>query len=194
MSTDSDTIAGESVDLLSQLIRNQCVNDGTADSGFESRSVDADRAVPRRHRPRPRALRGATRTREPRRADRRQRPDRADAAAHGPHRRRAREPRRLAARSVRRRARRRRDLGPRRGRHVEPHRHDGGRVPRTSPRSGFTPRGTLVVSRGRRRGEPRHLGRGASARARARRGDGRLRRHRGRRLPAPARARARGCP
>ena len=47
MSTETDTIAGDSVDLLSQLIRNQCVNDGTPDSGFESRSVDAARAVPR---------------------------------------------------------------------------------------------------------------------------------------------------
>ncbi len=41
MTPGTKTIAGDSVDLLSQLIRNQCVNDGTADSGFESRSVDA---------------------------------------------------------------------------------------------------------------------------------------------------------
>ena len=33
-------IANESVDLLAQLIRNECVNDGTPESGFESRSVD----------------------------------------------------------------------------------------------------------------------------------------------------------
>jgi acetylornithine deacetylase/succinyl-diaminopimelate desuccinylase-like protein len=33
-------IADESVALLSQLIRNQCVNDGDDDSGFESRSAD----------------------------------------------------------------------------------------------------------------------------------------------------------
>ena len=39
--TPTDTeIANESVDLLSQLIRNECVNDGTPESGFESRSVD----------------------------------------------------------------------------------------------------------------------------------------------------------
>jgi acetylornithine deacetylase/succinyl-diaminopimelate desuccinylase-like protein len=39
--TPTDTaIADESVELLSQLIRNQCVNDGDADSGFESRSAD----------------------------------------------------------------------------------------------------------------------------------------------------------
>jgi acetylornithine deacetylase/succinyl-diaminopimelate desuccinylase-like protein len=36
-----EAIAAESVELLSQLIRNQCVNDGDADSGFESRSADA---------------------------------------------------------------------------------------------------------------------------------------------------------
>src|SRR5437016_2731540 len=33
-------VANESVDLLSQLIRNECVNDGTPESGHESRSVD----------------------------------------------------------------------------------------------------------------------------------------------------------
>jgi len=38
--SDEATIADESVDLLSQLIRNQCVNDGDDDSGFESRSAD----------------------------------------------------------------------------------------------------------------------------------------------------------
>ena len=38
--TSEATIADESVDLLSRLIRNQCVNDGNADSGFESRSAD----------------------------------------------------------------------------------------------------------------------------------------------------------
>jgi acetylornithine deacetylase/succinyl-diaminopimelate desuccinylase-like protein len=39
--TATDTeLANESVDLLSQLIRNACVNDGTPESGFESRSAD----------------------------------------------------------------------------------------------------------------------------------------------------------
>ncbi len=37
--TDPD-IAHESVDLLAHLIRNECVNDGTPESGFESRSTD----------------------------------------------------------------------------------------------------------------------------------------------------------
>jgi acetylornithine deacetylase/succinyl-diaminopimelate desuccinylase-like protein len=39
--TQTDTaVANESVDLLAHLIRNECVNDGTAESGFESRSAD----------------------------------------------------------------------------------------------------------------------------------------------------------
>lgn len=40
MTADDAAIAAESADLLAHLIRNECVNDGTADSGFESRSVD----------------------------------------------------------------------------------------------------------------------------------------------------------
>jgi acetylornithine deacetylase/succinyl-diaminopimelate desuccinylase-like protein len=41
MTATDEAIGAESVELLSQLIRNQCVNDGDADSGFESRSADA---------------------------------------------------------------------------------------------------------------------------------------------------------
>jgi len=37
--TDPD-VARESADLLAHLIRNECVNDGTPESGFESRSAD----------------------------------------------------------------------------------------------------------------------------------------------------------
>jgi acetylornithine deacetylase/succinyl-diaminopimelate desuccinylase-like protein len=37
---DDSAVAEESVDLLAHLIRNECVNDGTAESGFESRSAD----------------------------------------------------------------------------------------------------------------------------------------------------------
>ena len=37
---DDGAVANESVDLLAHLIRNECVNDGTAESGFESRSAD----------------------------------------------------------------------------------------------------------------------------------------------------------
>ncbi len=40
MIADDATIAKESSDLLAHLIRNACVNDGTPESGFESRSTD----------------------------------------------------------------------------------------------------------------------------------------------------------
>ena len=33
-------LTGETVELLQTLIRNQCVNDGTAESGFETRNAD----------------------------------------------------------------------------------------------------------------------------------------------------------
>ena len=35
-----DDVTAEVTDLLQQLIRNACVNDGTASSGHEARSVD----------------------------------------------------------------------------------------------------------------------------------------------------------
>jgi acetylornithine deacetylase/succinyl-diaminopimelate desuccinylase-like protein len=38
--SDEATIADESVALLTQLIRNRCVNDGDPDSGFEARNAD----------------------------------------------------------------------------------------------------------------------------------------------------------
>jgi acetylornithine deacetylase/succinyl-diaminopimelate desuccinylase-like protein len=40
MTADDATIAKESSDLLAHLIRNACVNDGTPESGYESRSTD----------------------------------------------------------------------------------------------------------------------------------------------------------
>ena len=40
MSADDTAIANESSDLLAHLIRNACVNDGTPESGYESRSTD----------------------------------------------------------------------------------------------------------------------------------------------------------
>jgi len=40
MTLAPDKIADESADLLAHLIRNACVNDGTPESGFESRSAD----------------------------------------------------------------------------------------------------------------------------------------------------------
>ena len=36
----SDALTAETVELLQQLIRNRCVNDGTAESGFETRNAD----------------------------------------------------------------------------------------------------------------------------------------------------------
>ena len=38
--TAESTIASDSLELLTQLIRNRCVNDGDPDSGFESRSAE----------------------------------------------------------------------------------------------------------------------------------------------------------
>ena len=111
-------------------------------------------------------------------------PDRADAAAHGPHRRRAREPRRLAPRPVRRRAHRRRGVGPRRGRHAQPHRVDGGRHEAPRPRR-VPPARHARVPRGRRRGGARLARRRAPRGARGRRGAGRLRDHRVGRHPDP---------
>jgi acetylornithine deacetylase/succinyl-diaminopimelate desuccinylase-like protein len=40
MTLTDPELARESTDLLAHLIRNECVNDGTAESGFESRSAD----------------------------------------------------------------------------------------------------------------------------------------------------------
>ena len=37
---DDRALTDETVDLLTHLIRNACVNDGTVESGFESRSAD----------------------------------------------------------------------------------------------------------------------------------------------------------
>ena len=36
----AEVLTGETVELLQQMIRNRCVNDGTAESGFESRNAD----------------------------------------------------------------------------------------------------------------------------------------------------------
>ncbi|MDP9333187.1 MAG: peptidase M20 family protein, partial [Actinomycetota bacterium] len=40
----SDALSGEVTELLQQLIRNACVNDGTAESGHEQRNTDVLRA------------------------------------------------------------------------------------------------------------------------------------------------------
>ena len=58
---DAMIAEAKSVDLLSHLIRNECVNDGTPESGHEIAQRRPARAVPRRRRSRPRALRAAAR-------------------------------------------------------------------------------------------------------------------------------------
>ena len=157
MPTHAEDPTAEVTDLLQPLIRNQCVNDGTVGSGEETRSVDLLARLPRR-RGRPRDLRAAARAHEPGHPHRGHRSRRAVAPADGPHRRRAREPRRLEPRPVRRRDRRRLRVGPRRGRHAQPHRVAGGRVP--PPRRQRVPaQGHADLPRGRRRGGAGRVGR-----------------------------------
>ncbi len=36
----SDALTAETIELLQQMIRNRCVNDGTAESGYETRNAD----------------------------------------------------------------------------------------------------------------------------------------------------------
>ena len=190
--TDAE-IANESVDLLSQLIRNECVNDGTPESGFESRSVDLlaqylgdtgldleryvaqpgrENLVARIEGSDPTAptllLMGHTDV-VPANPDGWQRDPFGGEVVDG-------------------------DVWGRGAVDMlEPHRDDGRRVPRTRA-FGLPAARHARLSRGGRRGEPRHVGRRAPARPRARRGDGRLRRDRGRRA---SRCRPRGdraCP
>ncbi len=103
-----DALTGETVELLQALIRNACVNDGTPESGDESRNADVLQTF----------LEGAgldvarfeAIARDGRRwspGSRASDPDGAVAVPDGPHRRGAREPGRLDARPVRRRADRR---------------------------------------------------------------------------------------
>ena len=90
------------IELLQALIRNECVNDGTPDSGGETRNADLLESF----------LAGANLDIErfearPGRGSIVARiegsdPDRPDAVPHGAHRRRAGQPRRLDARPVRR--------------------------------------------------------------------------------------------
>ena len=95
----------QTVELLQQLIRNQCVNDGTVASGQEVRPADccAPTSTGRASTSRCSSRRGAG-PHESRRPHRRNRSGRPDALPHGPHRRRARDPRGLDARSLRGRA------------------------------------------------------------------------------------------
>ena len=123
-------LTSETVELLQVLIRNRCVNDGTADSGFEGRNADVLETY----------VEGAGVDLE------RWEPTPGRASFVARHRRyqiRSApslclmghtdvvpvEPGGVEARSVRRRGDRRRGVGPGRGRHAEPDGVDGGRVP-----------------------------------------------------------------
>ena len=135
-----DRRTAQTVELLQQLIRNECVNDGTVESGDEVRNSDLLQTY----------LEGAVSTSRPSSQppaavhggeDRRVRPNGPSGLPHGPHRRGARVARRLAPRPLRRRADRRRSLGSGRGRHAQPHCIDGrrlqapGRVRHRGPRA-----------------------------------------------------------
>ena len=61
MTATAEEFAGPTTELLQSLIRNECVNDGTPDSGDEIRNAELLAVVPRRRRPRRRALRVASR-------------------------------------------------------------------------------------------------------------------------------------
>ena len=100
----------------------------------------------------------------------------------GPHRRRAGEPRRLEPRPVRRRARRRRGVGPWRGRHAQPHRVDGGRVPAPRPPR-LPPAGDLIYFAVADEESGQRARCAVDGRPRARRDPCRLRAHRERRAP-----------
>ena len=153
-STVTDTSA-EVTDLLQHLIRNACVNDGTAGRGAR-RAASTVRSATSTARARHRALRARARAGQPGRCASRAPTRRADPAADGPHRRRARERGPLAARPLRWRARRRRGVGPRRRRHAEPHRVDGRRhaPPGATRASGPTARSCTWPSPTRRRWAP----------------------------------------
>ena len=137
------SLTGETVELLQAMIRNRCVNDGTPESGYETRNADLLRSF----------LGGSTgstpstssrrRARLARGPHRGQRSRRAEPVPDGPHRRRAGQRERLVARSVRWRAGRRRGVGQGRGRHAQPHRVDGRRLP-PSGRDRLPPTGDLI--------------------------------------------------
>ena len=152
------------VELLQALIRNECVNDGTPDSGGEIRNADlletylAGAGLDiERFESRP----GPGLDRRPHRG---LRPRRPDAVPDGPHRRRAGQSRRLVARPVRRRADRRRGVGAGRDRHAQPHLVDGRRVP--APRDHrLQAEGHADLLRRRRRGGRRAVRRRMDVRA-----------------------------
>ena len=189
---DEQAIETEATELLRTLIRNRCVNDGTAASGQETRSVVGARGVLQRRGRGLRALHLGARAREPHRAHRGLGPEGPAAAPDGSHRRGAGEPGGLAARSLRRRAGRRSGVGPRRHRHAEPHHHHGGGDPAARP-GRLSPARHPHLPGGGGRGGGRQPGRGLPGGPATRDGEGGLRHHRERRRahPHPRRARPR---
>ena len=91
----TDQLTHQTVELLQTLIRNECVNDGSADSGQEIRNADVLQTWlegsgldVQRYEPTPRPhLAGRT--------DRGERPEGEEALPHGAHRRRPGESQRL---------------------------------------------------------------------------------------------------
>ena len=150
-----DGLTDRTVDLLQTLIRNECVNDGTTDSGHETRNVDVLEQVVGGSERRHRALRAGPRPRVDGGADRWLRSGRSQPLPDGPHRCRPGPRGRVAERSVRWRVDRRRGLGTRRSRHAEPHGIDGGVVSPTGRRGRrrtVPPDGRPDLLRRRRRG------------------------------------------
>ena len=185
----ADASTGETTELLQTLIRNACVNDGSPDSGFEIAQRRCAPDVPRGRRARRRALRSAPWPRFGGGAHRGFRPVGAVAVPDGPHRRRARQPGGLEARSVRGRTDRRRGVGSGGDRHAQPDLVDGGRLsPPGTIRVPATRRPDLL--RGRRRGGGRGVGCGVDVRAPSRRDRCRLLRDRAGRLVDGRRTRA----
>ena len=141
MTDNTEVRDPEVVDLLQQMIRNACVNDGTRRVRSRGRQRRAAAHESRRDGLRPRDLRTAPGSRLARGADRGKRPGGAGALLSRPHRRRAGEPRHLEPRPVLRRPRRRRGLGQGRGRHAEHHRLDGRSRSSGSPGAGSVRKG-----------------------------------------------------
>ena len=79
--TASTDLTAATVELLQTLIRNECVNDGTPESGEETRNADVLEQVVHGAGRRDRALRADARAGVVRRPDPGHGPDRADACA-----------------------------------------------------------------------------------------------------------------
>ena len=132
--TDVDLdLQNESVELLQQLIRNQCVNDGTPESGNEDRSADL-----LQHMLEGAGLDVARYTSAPGRTSVVARIEGSDPTAPkvclmGHTDVVPVNPARVVGGPVRRRADRRRGVGSRRDRHAQPHGDDGGQLPPPRP-------------------------------------------------------------